>query len=156
MRSVLLIGFLLCAFVVSAQKKPIVKPIKLLTKSKNHTVSMEFTDDVLYFTRLNLISLLELNTNSQSSLAIRYLRGTGNDEIKFKQNDTLNFKNAGERNLYKVVLQLAPKLTATGYASDMVKKTHTFNAQVIVKPCEADEAKKVISDKKGRIIFNCE
>jgi len=156
MRNGLLIGFLLLVFVASAQKKPIVKPTKLSTKSKTHTISMEYKDDVLYFTRVDLISLLDLTTNSQNSLAIRYLRATGNDEIKFKQTDTLNFKNAGERNLYKVVLQMAPKLTASGYASDMAKKTRIFNYQIIVKPCEADAAKKVVSDKKGRIIFNCE
>ena len=155
MKSTLLIGFLLLVFVASAQKKPIIKPTKLLEKSKNQTLSMEYKDDILYFTRVDLISLLELNS-AQYSLAIRYLKATGNDEINFKQTDTLNFKNTAERNLYKVVLQMAPKLLASGYASDKVRKTHLFNYQIIVKPCDADGAKKLVTDKKGRIIFNCE
>jgi hypothetical protein len=99
---------------------------------------------------------MESKPSTQYTQAHRYLKGTGNDELNFKENDTTKFKNVGERNLYKVVLEIAPQLMAIGKACDMVKKTHIFNLQAIVKPCEGNETKKLITEKKGRIIFGCE
>jgi hypothetical protein len=156
MKKGLLLSFILLFFAASAQKKPAIKPTKLLAKNKNQTVSVEYKDDILYFTRPDLLTFMESNNSAQYGQAHRYLNGTGNEEINFKLNDTTKFKNVGERNLYKVVLEIAPQLMAAGKTCDMVKKTHIFNLQVIIKPCEGKEAKKLITDKKGRIIFNCE
>jgi hypothetical protein len=156
MKNVVFLSFLLLVFAASAQKKAPLKPIKLLAKNKNQTVSVEYKDDILYFTRPDLFTFLESNKSAQYTQALRYLKGTGNDEMNFKENDTTKFKNVGERNLYKVVLEIAPQLMAVGKACNMVKKTHIFNLQVIVKPCAGNETKKLITEKKGRVIFSCE
>jgi hypothetical protein len=61
MKNLVLLSFLLLVFAAPAQKKTVVKPTKLLPKNKNQTVSVEFIDDILYFTRMDLLALWKVN-----------------------------------------------------------------------------------------------
>lgn len=134
------------------------KPIRLLPKSKNHTISMEYKDDILYFSPDELADFLHKKEGEEKSNAyaevIKYAKFY-DGEIAYKPEDT-NFKNVSDRNLHKTLVEFGPAMLAKGKASDMIKATGKFNLAVMVKPCDNDPKKNLVTEKKGRVIFGCE
>ncbi|MFL5752844.1 MAG: hypothetical protein ACJ76F_05510 [Bacteroidia bacterium] len=153
MKNILLPALLLCATVITAQK-----PTRLLAKTKNHTISMEYKDDILYFTPADIAVFLENKQNGEKtssySEVIKYVKFY-DKEIAYKPEES-NFKNVADRNLHKALVEVAPGMLAKGKACDMIRSTQKFNLAIIAKPCEADPKKNLITEKKGRVIFSCD
>jgi len=122
-------------------------------------VSMEYTDEIVYYAKADLASLLHRKATSDKVTlyepAIAYLN-TINKPVSFTQEDTSKLTNSSEKKLYKLILEIAPRLLAESKAADKVKKTGAFNKQVFVNACENKKEKKIITEKKGRVIFGCD
>ncbi len=120
-------------------------------KTKIQTISMEYSTETLYFSKADLISIL--NNKSQNDRihiynpVINYLNTT-DKPVLLKYNDTIGLVGAGERNLHKIILEVAPQLLANAKAADKVKKTGAFNKQIFVESCENNKEKKIIIEKK--------
>ena len=153
MKKIILFSGLLITTAVLAQK-----PTRLLAKTKNHTISMEYKEDILYFSPFEIAAFLENKQKEDKSSAytevIKYVKYYDN-EIAYKPEDS-DFKNVADRNLHKVLVEIAPAMLARGKACDMIKATKKFNLAVIAKPCENNAAKNLVTEKKGRVIFACE
>lgn len=135
MRKKFVLFLLFAAFLGFAQKKPVAqkviqKPVLLKAPAKTQTISMEYAEDILYFNKTDIIPVIESQANVDRhpiyTQVINYLRSSPN-EIAFKQKDSTQFKNIGERNLYKMILQLAPEMRQDGLVSVLDKKTKQSN-----------------------------
>jgi hypothetical protein len=128
-------------------------------KTKVQTISMEYSTETLYFSKADLTALL--NKKSQSDRVniynpmIAYLNAA-DKPVLFTYSDTAKLADPAEKNIHKIILEVAPQLLAEGKAADKVKKTGAFNKQVFVNPCENSKEKKLITEKKGRVILSCE
>ena len=128
-------------------------------KTKAQTVSMEYANEILYFSKTDLISVLTKKSQSDKiniyNPMINYLTGV-DKPVLFIYNDTTKLQTQAEKNIHKIILEVAPQLLAEAKAADKVKKTGVFNKQVFVNPCDNNKDKKLITEKKGRIILGCE
>lgn len=148
----------LFAFNISFAQKAKVKSIKLPVKGKNHDVSVAYANDVLYFTKLDLIQYMEKKDKAAKTNVyaenIRYLKAYGKD-IEMKVADSL-FSNVAERNLHKTLVSIGPALLAAGKAADMNKATKIFVDFIVNEPCAGSKDKFKVSEKAGRVIFDCQ
>lgn len=128
-------------------------------KTKTQTISMEYATEILYFAKADLISLLTKKSQSDKvniyTPMINYLTAV-DKPVLFMYNDTTKLQTQAERNVQKTILEVAPQLLAEAKATDKVKKTGVFNKQIFVNPCDNNKDKKIITEKKGRIILGCE
>ena len=128
-------------------------------KTKAQTISMEYRTETLYFSKADLTALLNKKSQSDKVTIYNPVISYLNEAVKpvlFAYNDTSKLITAAEKNLRKILLDVAPQILAEGKAADKVKKTGAFNKQVFVNPCENSKEKKLITEKKGRIILGCE
>lgn len=143
---------------LSAQAKTAPKRIKLPVKNDKYEVRMQYSADVLYFTKPDLINYIEkeayIQKNFSASEVIKYLNLYRGD-LKLATTDTV-FPDLHQRNLHKILLWLGPQMLADGKACDEKRKTHTFNPVVFLKPCpDKPDQNEIYEAPKGRLIFGC-
>lgn|GEM_PF-4908132 len=128
-------------------------------KNKAQTISMEYATETLYFSKADLVAVLTKKSQSDRvniyNPMISYLNAA-DKPVLFVYNDTTKLQTQAERNIRKIILEVAPQLLSEAKAADKVKKTGAFNKQIFVNPCENNKDKKLITEKKGRIILGCE
>ncbi len=129
-----------------------------IPKTKEQTVSMEYALETLYFSKTALISALTKKSQADKiniyNPVINYIN-TSAKPILFIYNETTNLTSNVEKKLHEIILQVAPKTLAEGKAADKVKKTGAFNRQIFVNHCGNNNEKKIITERKGRVIFDC-
>jgi len=128
-------------------------------KTKVQTISMEYASEILCFSKADLISVLTKKSQSDKisiyNPMINYLT-IADKPVLFVYNDTAKLQTQAEKNIHKIILEIAPQLLEEAKAAAKVKKTGAFNKQVFVNPCDNNKSKKLITGKKGRVILGCE
>ena len=134
-RIFLLVSFLVVIFFpASAQKQAINKVIQKLillkAPAKTQTISIEYKEDILYFSKADILPLVEsmaqVDKHPVYMQVVWYLNAAPN-EIALKQKDSLKFANIGERNLYKILITFLPEISTKGLVAIMDKKNKQFN-----------------------------
>ena len=128
-------------------------------KTNQQTISMESATEILYYAKTALISFLHKKTENDRVTIYNpvsaYLNST-DKALAFSSTDSSKLNDLAEKNLRRIMLDLAPKLLAEGKIADKVKKTGAFTKQVFVNPCEKNKNRQTITERKGRVIFACE
>ena len=133
MKKLLIFSLLIQVSFGFAQKplaKPVIqKPVLLKAQGKTQTISMEYPEDILYFAKADILPLVENMAKVDKHPVYNQMIGFLNaspDAMALKQKDSTQFNNIGERNLYKILIQLAPEMRKEGQVAILDKKTKQF------------------------------